>query len=460
MKKITILSFALLGSSCSMMPDYVRPAISFGNSWGQTQLPGNVAASDAPVRADWWMQFGSTELNSLMAQSLAGNQDLAAAQARIAEARGSLRQAGASLLPSVSAGISSNYSKPDLHAGGGTDSAATAQAAYELDLFGRNLSGKRAAAERLEAAGYDRDALALTTASDVAQTYFNLVAMRERVQLTQETVDAARKSLALLEVRLNVGTIGLLDVTQQRTAVAQAEASVASLKEQEAAYNTALAILVGKAPQDFTVSATTLTGLTLPVVPVNAPATLLERRPDLKVAEANLKAANGDIGVARAAFFPSVDLSAGLTQAIDPARTALDLGASVLAPIFSGGANRGALESANARQQEVAATYRQAVLTAFGEASNALSSLQSAQTRETSQQVAAENAATALRLANLQLQAGTIDMPTLLSTQTSDLNAKDAFAQARADALTATVQLMRVMGGGFGSAETADSTSP
>ena len=273
--------------------------------------------------------------------------------------------------------------------------------------------------------------------------------MRERTALATESVTAAKRSLELLEIRLRVGTVGLLDVTQQRTAVAQAEAAVASLKEQEAVYRNALAILAGVAPQDFAVEGANLDNTVLPTVPLAPPTALLERRPDLKVAEANLKAANADIGAARAAFFPTTTLSAGLAQGFNPASTGLNLGANLLAPIFYGGANQGALQSANARQREVAANYRQAVLVSFQEAGNALAALESAQTREASQKVATDNANTALRLARLQLDAGATDLPTLLNTQTSQLNAQDAAVQAKVDGLNATVQLIRVMGGGW-----------
>jgi NodT family efflux transporter outer membrane factor (OMF) lipoprotein len=447
MKRVVLTTVLIALGGCSMMPSYERPAISFGNSWGDLGGSGNSAAESGAISANWWTALGSDELNSFIGQSLTNNNDLLAAVARIAEARGSLRQAGASLLPSVSAGYDSTYSKPDTSRKGGGDSAVSGGVSYELDLFGANRSSRSAAKAQLEAAGYDRESLALTTASDVAQGYINLLATRERIALAETNLEVSRRILALLEIRLKVGTVGLLEVTQQRTAVAQSEASLASLRETEATYRTALAILVGVAPQDLRITATSLAGLVPLTVPVDMPATVLERRPDLKAAEANIKAANGDIGAARAAFFPTTTLSAGLTQSIDPVVTGVNLGAAVLAPIFNGGANIGALQTANARQQEVAATYRQAVLTAFGEVGNALAAQASARTRVASLQVGADSAAKGLELAQLQLKAGTTDLPTLLNTQASDVSAKDALVQARAADLAGGVQLVRVMGG-------------
>lgn len=449
MKAFIALPVLLALTGCSFVPDYVRPRVDFENTWGAQGLAQNVAADERKIGREWWRDFGSLELNTLVEQALKNNNDLVAATERIAQARGNLRVAGASLLPTVSAGYSDTYARADLDGGGSSTRGANAAATYEIDLFGANRSSKAAARAQLEAAGFDRDAVALVTASDVAQGYINLLAMRERVALAEESLTASRRILELLETRLRVGTVALLDVTQQRTAVAQATASVASLREQEAAFKNALAVLTGVAPQDFAVSGTSLADLNLPQVPVAAPATLLERRPDLKVAEANVKAANGDIGAARAAFFPTLSLSAGLTQAIDPARTGLTLGTDVLATIFNGGARVGALQSANARQREVAANYRGAVLNALAETGNALATLESAETRVASQQVATESAATALRLTQLQLDAGSMDLPTLLNTQTSDLNARDAVVQARAAALAESVQLVRVLGGGW-----------
>jgi NodT family efflux transporter outer membrane factor (OMF) lipoprotein len=441
---------ALIFSGCSFVPDYVRPAMSFGSTWNAA-MPATVTANDSTVAKDWWTQFGDDTLNTLVAQALAQNNDLVAAAERIAQARGSLRVAGASLLPGVSAGASSDYSRADISGGGGgtTTNGANVTASYELDLFGANRASRSAAKAQLEAAGYDRDALALTTAGDVAQAYFNLSGVRERIALAQDTLASSQRILELLELRLKVGAVGLLDVTQQRTVVAQAQANLASLKELDVTYRNSLAILVGVAPQDFAVTGTDINKIAMPTVPLAPPATLLERRPDLKVAEANLRAANADIGAARAAFFPTTTLNAGLVQGFDPATTGLNLGASLLAPIFKGGANAGNLQVANARQRELAATYRQAVLVSFQDVGNALAALGSAQTRLASQRVAAENADTALRLAQLQLQAGSVDLPTLLTTQTSQLSARDAAVQAKVDGLNATVQLIRVMGGGW-----------
>lgn len=439
---------ALVLGGCSFVPDYVRPSMDFGSSWNAA-APANAVADEEKLRNDWWVMFGDSQLNGLVERALAQNNDVLASVERIAQARGSLKVAGASLLPSVNGGVGTTYSRADINGSGSSSSSADVTAAYEVDVFGGNRANKKAAKARLEAAGYDRDALALTTAGDVAQTYFSLMGVRERVSLAAESLAASQRILTLLETRLSVGANGLLEVTQQRTAVAQAEANVASLKEQEATFKNALAILVGTAPQDFVVSGTDVTKLVLPTVPVAQPARLLERRPDLKLAEANLKAADADIGAARAAFFPTVNLSAGLVQAIDPARLALNTAASLAAPIFTGGANTGNLQAANARQREVVANYRQAVLTSFGETGNALAALESAQVREKSQNVAASSADTALRLAQLQLKAGTVDLPTLLNTQTAQLSARDAAIAAKVDGLNATVQLARVMGGGF-----------
>lgn len=442
------LGAVLAIGGCSLVPEYVRPSLSFGNGWNGA-APANVVVGESKVAKEWWVLFGDETLNGLVTAALAENQDLVAAVERIAQARGSLRVAGASLLPTANVGATSDYSRADLDGKGSTTHGATATAAYEVDLFGATRAAKGAAKAQLAAAGYDRDALALTTASDVAQAYFNLLSVRERVRLAEESLDASKRILALLEIRLRVGASGLLEVTQQRTAVAQAEANVASLKELGTTYQNALAILTGKAPQDFSVAGTDLSRIALPQVPLAQPATLLERRPDLKVAEANLRAANADIGAARAAFLPTLNLSAGLVQGFDPATTGLNAGASLLAPIFRGGANAGGLQVANARQREVVANYRQAVLVSFQETGDALAALESAQVRLKSQRVAAESAATALRLAQLQLEAGSVDLPTLLNTQTSELSARDAAVQARVDGLNATVQLIRVMGGGW-----------
>ncbi len=298
-----------------------------------------------------------------------------------------------------------------------------------------------------------QESLRLVTLGDTAQTYFAILNNRERLRLNQESLDNVKEVLRIIEARYEAGAVSALELSQQKSALATAEAARAALEQQESVARNSLAVLLGKAPQGFNVNHQSLTDLTIPSINPGQPSQLLERRPDIRAAEAALIAANANIGVARAAFFPSVTLGLNSNWSTlafgDPLTSAISLASSLSAPIFQGGRLEGGLEQATARQKELVETYRKTVLTAFQEVEDAMVAVDTAQTREARLQEAMDEARTAYTLSQNLYEAGATDFQTLLNAQSTYLSAQDNFAQVRLARLSAAIDLFKALGGGW-----------
>lgn len=446
-----LLATACALAGCSMVPAYERPSVPTQAAW--SAQPGAQTAAVA-VSADWWQHFESPELEKLMAEALAANQDIAAAIARIDQARANIRISGAPLLPSVEATGSTSGTLSHNRRRTSTSSSGEAllTASYEVDLWGKNAAGLEAAKHALSASAFDKEALALVVQSEVASTYIDAVSLRQRLAIARENLAAAQQVLKLVQIQMAQGAATALDLAQQRTAVATFEAEIPTLEQQLEVDQTSLAILLGRAPGGTTVERDKLDALTLPAIAAGQPADLLGRRPDIAEAEANLKAANADIGVARAAFYPSLTLSASAAisgLATSGTSTAASIAAGLVAPIFEGGQLEGQLDLTKARKQELVATYRQTVLTSFKEVEDALSTVETGAARVKSLQTAADQAREAFRLAQLSYSAGASDFLTVLDAQRTLLDNEDSLVQAERDRFTAAASLFKALGGGW-----------
>lgn len=450
------LATAIVLAGCSMIPDYERPAVPTPAAW---QLASAEDAAPMAVAPGWWTRFGSAELDALMDEATAANHDLAAAMHRIDQARATVRVSTAPLLPTLDGSGSGSRensrrdgvtSKPSNQLRGGLT------AAYELDLWGRNRAGLAASEARLEASRFDYQAVALALQSDLATTYAQGLTAKDRLAIARQNLAAARELLRLVESQFEEGAASALEVAQQRAAVAQFEAQIPQLAQQLQASEHAVAILLGRAPGDYRIAAQSLGVLTLPSIAPGQPSRLLERRPDVARAEANLIAANADIGAARAAFFPSVDLSLGGTLGYVAGAAAtggttglLSLAGALSAPIFSGGRLEGELDRSKASKAELAESYQQTVLTAFREVADALVGVNASEDRQVLLASAAEQARTAFRLSQARYRAGTIDFLTVLDAQRTQLSAEDSLVQADQARYGAAVDLFRALGGGW-----------
>jgi NodT family efflux transporter outer membrane factor (OMF) lipoprotein len=443
MKRIgSLLMLALLGG-CSLVPEFHAPEMPTP-AWR-----GAPVTAEAPEETDWWGRFGSAELSALVAEALVGNNDVNAAAHRADQAHASARIAAASLWPTADANANAGRTFSDPGAAnayrGGVD------VGYELDLFGRNRAGAAAAQASAQASEYDRDALALVVAGDTAEAFVGLLALDDRLRVARDNLANVKDVLRITQVRHDAGALSGLELAQQKALLATSESALAALVQQREALLDQLAVLAGKPPQDFRVAAVGLEGLTVPDVAPVQPAELLTRRPDIRAAEAQLAAANYNIGAARAAFFPNFQLSATAALAANPASAAAALtsalAAAVSAPVFSGGALEGGLALSTARKAELEDQYRKAVLTAFQEVQDALAARERADAQTAALTTAVEQSQAAYALARTRFDAGATDFLTLLDAQRSLLSAQDALTGARLAQFTARIDLFKALGG-------------
>ena len=448
-KFIFLMALLFTATACSLTPDYQRPEVSTP-AWKE-----GVSSENTSIAADWWEEFGSSELNALMQQALAQNNDLQASLQRIEQARAGLQIAGASLLPSASAtasymnGPQQAFNITDRRNKGVPEFTGDAGISYELDLFGANRASTDAARETLLSTQYAHDALELIIMGDVAQTYFNVLNLKERHRIAQENLQSTEDLLKAVKARFQAGARTALDIAQQETMLSNAKAEVAALEQQLALAQNALAVLVGEPPQSFSVSGSALDHVSIPAMAAVQPSDLLERRPDIQSMEARLMAANADIGAARAAFFPSVNIGTNLLLAANPSASALSLASSIVAPIFQGGRLEGNVGRVTARQKELAENYQQTVLVAFREAEDALTKVKTTQKREDALRQAEAKAREAYDLAEQQYSLSVVDFQRVLESQRLMLESKDRYARARFETLSARIDLFKAMGGGW-----------
>ncbi len=451
---------AALLSGCSFIPDYERPTVDTPGAWSEAD-----ASNPTVIAKDWWRNFSSPELDSLMTQALAGNNDLNASIARIEQARALARQAGSTLMPTVNASGNAGWQRIDPGEGKTTSDwtgDAGVTVGYELDLFGLNRAQLEAAERDVDSFKYASDALALIVMGDVAKGYFNVLNLEERLKIADQNLQSARDLLRIVQARYDAGATTLLDVSQQKSDLATTEAARATIEEQLKIARSSLAVLVGIAPQNLQISGKDLRALPVPEIAPGQPSSLLERRPDIRSAESDLLAADADIGAARSAFFPQINigLDAGIaaTPLGDPATTTLSLLSGITAPIFSGGFLEGQLDYAKARRLELVENYRKTVLTSFKDVEDSLASAKAAELREASLATALSESRKAYDLSKQQYDVGSIDFQTLLDTRQTMLAAEDNYVQTKNERLAAAVNLYMALGGGWAEQASAATT--
>ena len=450
-------SIGALLAACSVGPTYHRPDIAPPSQWHET-AGGGASAALWPA-ADWWHGFGSPKLDELIAEAERNNDDLAGAIARVQEADAQARIAGAALLPSLDLGATATRQRAQV-TGLGPRVYNTfnpeLSASYELDFWGKNRALRDSARAAAAASRYDQQTVALTVVSSVATTYFQALELRDRIQVAQQNLENGEKILRGFRLEQSAGTATGLDVAQQETTVALLNAALPPLLQQFRQTVYALAVLIGKTPESVDVDVGTLADLSIPAVAEGLPSQLLSRRPDVAEAEQQLIAANADITVARAALFPSIQLTAGggyessaLTSLISPANRVYALSGGLLQPIFHGGALRGQVDFSKARYTELLTTYHKTVLTAFGNVESALVATQQTAEQQKRQQDAVATARRAFEFSQTQMSAGVVNILTVLNTENALFSAQDELVQVNYLRLQALVDLYTALGGGW-----------
>jgi multidrug efflux system outer membrane protein len=443
-------------TACSLGPSYRRPDVPLPAAW---VTPPVDAQAPAP-ESDWWRGFGSPQLDDYIAEAQRANDDIGAAMARVLQADAQARIAGASLLPDLTLGAGATRETAEGPNGArlGTYSLYTLgpSATYTLDFWGRNRDLHNAALAAAKASRFDRETVMLTVLTSVAMSYFEVLEFHDRVQVAQQNLENAEMILKDLDFEASVGTATALDVAQQATTVATVNASIPPLKEQLRQSVDALAILLGRPPEELEAGDDSLDALTLPVVSAGLPSQLLARRPDVAEAEAQLVEANANIAAARAAFFPSFDLtatggfeSATLGALVSPATRVFALSASMTQTIFDNGALSGQYQYSKARYAELLSDYHKTVLTALGNVEDALIAVQQTAEGQLRLEDATDKARRAFEFAQLQFQAGTINVLVMLNTETALFSAQDALVQGKFAHTQALLNLYQALGGGW-----------
>ena len=422
-------------------------------------------APDAHVPAlDWWRGFRSNELVTLMDAAQIYNLDIAVAIAQIVQADAQVGIAGSPLLPSVTGtstaeqirSVASNF-------GGGNGFATTFSqynlgltASYMIDFWGKNRATLYAAEENATAARYNREVVTLTSIVTVANTYFQVLAAQDELRVARRNLAAAQRILVLIKQQFAGGTASQLDVSQQEALVSTERAAIPPLEIILRQNTAALAVLVGRAPANFTVKGGAMTQIAIPRVTPGMPSELLNQRPDIREAEALLASSNFSVEAARAAFFPQIQLtaqtgvqSAALASLFGPGAWFYTLSAGLTQPLFDGFLLESELKQAKGVQLQNLQAYRKAVLSAFADVEKALVALAQTTLQERLQIEAVVNSRKAFEVSETQLRAGTVNLITVLQTQQTLLIAENTLAQVRLTKLLAASSLFQALGGGW-----------
>ncbi len=458
---LAVLGLLASSAGCILTKDLPDPALDVPDGYKAARL---TRAQDAPPTLDWWRGFRSAELTTLMEEAQTVNLDIAAATARFIQADAQARITGAALLPNLNGAGSETYSRTSgasasgLSIGGRevVNYSASLSASYELDFWGKNRDAAQAAEETAFANRFDRDVVALTTLTTVANAYFQVLAAQDRLRTAQQNIASATRILNAIKDRFKAGTGTDLDVAQQEAVLANQRASVPPLKQTLDQNINALATLVSRPPEAVRVVGGSLNQIAIPRVTPGLPSELLTQRPDIRRQEAQLASATANVGNARAQFFPSIQLtgqggyqSSALSSLFQPHAAFFSVVGSLIQPIFDGGKILGNFELTKARQDELLQTYRKTVVQSFADVDNALMSIRQTTEKLRLQRDVLAASRRAFQLSEQQLRAGTADIVTVLNTQLTLFQAEDSLWQAQLARLLAIVSLYQALGGGW-----------
>jgi NodT family efflux transporter outer membrane factor (OMF) lipoprotein len=475
---VVALAAPLLTSACVVGPDFHQPAPPPVATYTPKPPATTVATpgvaggeaqhfvSGADIPAEWWTLFHSKELNALIGQALANNADLKAAQAAILVAKETTRAQRGSFLPQVSAGPSITRQKdpsstlaPVPANNASLYSLITPQVSvsYVPDVFGLNKRTVEGFAAQEQATRYEMIATDITLSANVAAAVFTEASLEDQIEATNQLISTNREILSLLQYQKSKGYIAGPDIAAQQAQLSQLEASLPPLLKQRDQQNNLIAVLTGGYPSQLPTQKFTLESFALPPdLPLSLPSALVEQRPDVLQAQANLHAASAQVGVATAARLPNITLTANagsnalaIGQIFGPGTGFWNIGASLLAPIFDGGTLLHQQRAARFAYQQSAQQYRGAVLTAFQNVADTLAALQHDAETLKATAAAADAAKTSLDLSRLQYKDGYAAYLSVLNAAQAYQQARLSLIQAEADRFTDTAALFQALGGGW-----------
>jgi NodT family efflux transporter outer membrane factor (OMF) lipoprotein len=470
----TLMAVGLLCVGCTVGPDYKRPPATVPALFKERPAPGSELAaewqvaepSDDVLRAAWWEMFQDPLLNTLEARVAISNQTVAQAEAQFQAARAAIRNARADLFPTVTAGASATRSSASSTRGSvpvavGTvvDEQLPIDFSYEVDLWGRVRRNIEASVAGAQATSADVQTALLSSQAELAVDYFQLRGLDTQIALLQSTMGAYERALQLTSARRAQGVASGVDVAQAQTQLDTTRVQATDLQVARGQFELAIAILAGSAPADLTIPPATIE-TPPPAIPVTLPSRLVERRPDVAAAERRVAAANAQVGVAQAAFFPALALAASGGVESSRLATLLTLpsrywaiGPSLVQTVFDGGRRRSVKEQAIANYNGTVAAYRQNTLSAFQDVEDNLTALRVLADEALQAREAAASANRSLALANNRYAGGVTTYLEVITAQTAALASEVTAAAVLTRRRTASVLLIKALGGGWTTAE-------
>lgn len=456
---------AALAGGCTVGPDYVRPTAAEPTAYKELAGWKPAQPQDELTRGKWWEIFGDAELSALAEQVIAANQNLKVSEAQFRQARALVAQARSSYFPLVTGSVSTQRSgQPNSTSTGSSSSSGrrtTTQhtlsfdASWEADLWGRIRRTVEANEASAAASAADLESVRLSLTAELAQNYFQLRAADTQQQLLDQTVAAYTRALELVRNRYKAGVASKADVAQAETQLKTTQAQAIDVGVARAQLEHAIAVLAGKAPSELTLSPGQLAS-GVPIVPAGLPSDLLERRPDIAAAERRVAAANAQIGVAKAAYFPTLTLSASagfqsssFANWLSLPNRFWSLGPALAQTLFDGGLRRAQTEQAVAVYDETVATYRQTVLSGFQEIEDNLAALRLLQQEAAVQDDAVKSSQEAVTLVTNQYKAGTVSYSDVVTAQATALSNQRSAVDIKQRQLIASVILVRALGGSW-----------
>ncbi len=440
-----VLVAALLAAGCTLGPDYVRPPIPQHPAYHRDTPPGSSIA-DLP----WWEIFSDPTLDELIRTALDNNRNLRVSVARIEEARARLGFVRADLYPSIVYGANANYADATT-ADNSTSAAAFADVAYIVDLWGRVRRSNEAALRALLATEEAYGVVTITLVADVARSYFQLRGIDKRLDISERTVETRQHSLDIVQTRYDAGMVSEVDVHQARIQLTGAQATVETFKRLRAQTENAISLLLGRPPMSIPRGLPIDDQVFPPEVPVGLPSELVERRPDIRQAEQLLAAQTASIGVAEAARFPSLTLSADLAVSVTDGLEAgfMSLGLDLFGPLYQAGRNKRRVEIEVARTEQLLAQYEQSILAAFREVEDAMVAVETFRAEHEILLAQVASAHAALDLSWARYEEGVTSFLEVLEIERSLFTSRLRTTDAQESRYTSIVQLYRALGGGW-----------
>ena len=450
----------LLLTGCTLGPRYKRPTVAVPDTYRGLAPDAGPQSAASFGEEKWWIVFQDPQLQNLIREALSQNYDVRIAAERILQAEALLGITRADQFPTIAAGASTSNERfaatrvtPEFET---SPTQVDLSLFWELDFWGKFRRATEASRASLLATEWGRRAVVSSLVSNVASSYFQLLELDSEISISRRTLDSRKESLRLVEVRAKGGATSLLDVRQSEQLVYTAAASIPDLERRIEQQENLISILLGKNPGPITRGKALVENPLLPAVPAGLPSSLLERRPDIQSSEQQLVAANARIGVAKAAYFPQITLTAiggfqspALTDLFSGPAGLWSFGGQLAQPIFTGGKIRSNVRLTEAQQQEAVLVYQQSIQQAFREVSDSLVAYRKNQEFRAQEELLTNSAQDATRLANMRYKGGVTSYLEVLDSDTRYFEAQIGLAQAQLNERLAMVQLYNALGGGW-----------